>query len=92
MRGTQKTDVAHLPFRGGFGSAPHAGTLDVDTDEVAVGVALRECDGVFALAAAQFQHKGLLRAGILCVPLAAPDQGLVDRGNRRPSAHRGRRV
>ena len=31
-----------------------------------------------ALAAAQLQHKGLLRAGILGVPLAAPDQGFVD--------------
>ena len=30
-----------------------------------------------SLAAAQFQHKGLLRAGVLTVPLAAPDQRLM---------------
>ena len=59
-----------MPFRGGFGSAPHAGTLDVDTDEVAVGVALRECDGVFALAAAQFEYDRTVVMEKVAVPMS----------------------
>jgi len=73
-----------LPFRGGFGSAPHAGTLDVDTDEVAVGVALRECDGVFALAAAQFEYDRTVVMEKVAVPMSfermVAAEGLLEGG------------
>ena len=51
---------------------------DVDAQIVVLRVGAGQLGEEAALAAAQLQHKGLLRAGILCVPLAAPDQGLVD--------------
>ena len=51
---------------------------DVDAQIVVLRVGAGQLGDEAALAAAQLQHKGLLRAGILCVPLAAPDQGLVD--------------
>ena len=51
---------------------------DVDAEVVVLRVGAGQLGDKAALAAAQFQHKGLLRAGILCVPPAAPDQGLVD--------------
>ena len=51
---------------------------DVDAEVVVLRVGAGQLGDKAALAAAQFQHKGLLRAGILCVPPATPDQGLVD--------------
>ena len=73
-----------MPFRGGFGSAPHTGTLDVDTDEVAVGVALRECDGVFALAAAQFEYDRTVVMEKVAVPMSfermVAAEGLLEGG------------
>ena len=50
---------------------------DIDAQIVVFRVGAGQLGDEAALAAAQFQHKGLLRAGILGVPLAAPDQRLV---------------
>ena len=51
---------------------------DVDAQIVILGVGRGQPGDEAALAAAQLQHERLLRAGILAVPLAAPDKGLVD--------------
>ena len=51
---------------------------DVDAQIVILGVGRGQLGDEAALAAAQLQHERLLRAGILAVPLAAPDKGLVD--------------
>ena len=50
---------------------------DVDTQIVVFRVGAGQLRDEAALAAAQLQNKGLLRAGILAVPFAAPDEGLV---------------
>ena len=50
---------------------------DVDAQIVIFRVGAGQLGDEAALAAAQFQNKGLLRAGILAVPFAAPDEGLV---------------
>ena len=51
---------------------------DVDAQIVILGVGRGQLGDEAAFAAAQLQHERLLRAGILAVPLAAPDKGLVD--------------
>ena len=50
---------------------------DVDAQIVIFRVGAGKLRDEAALAAAQLQNKGLLRAGILAVPLAAPDEGFV---------------
>ena len=50
---------------------------DVDAQIVIFRVGAGQLGDEAALAAAQFQHKGLLRAGVLTVPPAAPDQRLM---------------
>ena len=51
---------------------------DVDAEVVVLRVGRSQLGEEAALAAAQFQHERLFRAGILGVPLAAPDKGVVD--------------
>ena len=51
---------------------------DVDAQIVVLRVGGGQLGEEAALAAAQLQHEGLLRAGILAVPFAAPDKGVVD--------------
>ena len=58
----QEAYVVHPAVRGGLRAAPHACALDVDADVVAQRIALGQCDGVFALAAAQFQYDGVVVA------------------------------
>ena len=68
--GTQEGHVLQ-PFLQGLRSPrPHACSLDVDADEVDVGKHLGQSDGVFALAAAQLQHDGVLIVEVLFSPVA----------------------
>ena len=65
----QEAYVVHPAVRGGLRAAPHACALDVDADVVALRVALSQRDGVFALAAAQFQYDGIVVAEEITVPV-----------------------
>ena len=51
-------------------SRPHTRSLDVDTDEVFVGEQSCQAHGVFAAAAAQFQHDGIVVFKELAVPFS----------------------
>ena len=67
--GTEEGHILQSFVEGLGGSCPHAGSLDVDTDEVHVGVELGELHRIFALATAQFEHDGVLIVEVLLVPV-----------------------
>ena len=65
------------------GTSPHAGTLDVDTDEIDVGVELGELHRVFTLATAQFEHDGVIVVEILLAPVTTHlERHIVNDGKR----------
>ena len=51
-------------------SRPHAGTLDVDTDEVHLWIQSRQLHRVLPFAAAQLQHDGVVVLEIVLMPTA----------------------
>ena len=65
----EESDVLHAAFRCGLGAAPHPGPLDVDADVVAVGVALGQRHGVFALSAPEFEHDGVVVVEEIGIPM-----------------------
>ena len=73
----QEGDVLQPEFLCPRSACPHAGTLDVDADVVAAGVAHGKVDGVFALAAAQLEHDGVVVVEKVSVPVAAQGKSLL---------------
>lgn len=70
MRVRRKPRVAHLLFGRGFCAAPHPSALDVYADEVFVGVAFGQRNGVFAAPAAQFEYDRVRIAEKVFAPTA----------------------
>lgn len=68
---TQEGYVSELFLQGLFCSRPHSCALDVDADEVDVGIQPCQAHGVFAAAAAQLEHDGVVIVEILFAPVAA---------------------
>ncbi len=81
---TQKTHVAHAALGRGLRTAPHAGALDVDADEVALRRALGQRHRILALAAPQFEHDGTVVMKKIAVPAPLermiPAEHLVEPG------------
>ena len=73
----QESHVGQFFFQSLCGSGPHAGTLDVNTDEVHVGIELGQLYGVFAFAASEFKHDGVVVLEVLLMPVAFHVKGNV---------------
>nr|DAW15492.1 MAG TPA: hypothetical protein [Caudoviricetes sp.] len=70
-RGAQESGVGYAAVAHLCRAAPHSRALDVDSDEVAVGKAFGEADGVFPFAASELKHYGVGIAEDLGSPAAA---------------------
>ena len=68
--GAHKGHIFKVLFDGLRRAGPHTGTLDVEADEILLGITLRQADGIFALAATQLDDDGIVVVEIVCVPLA----------------------
>ena len=67
--GAQEGYILQSLVEGLCGPSPHTGSLDIDTDEVHVGVELGQLYGVFTLATTQLQNDGVLVVEVLLVPV-----------------------
>ena len=63
-----KGHISEVCLQGLGSSRPHACPLDVDADEILVGIALGKSYGIFSLAASQFENDGMLIVEIFFVP------------------------
>ena len=68
--GAQEGYILQPLFQGLCGTCPHPCSLDVDTDEVLVGVVARQFYGILSLAATQFEHDGVLVLEVLVAPVS----------------------
>ena len=73
--GAEESHILQSFVDGLGGPCPHAGSFDVDADEVDVGVALGKFHSVFPFAAAELQHNGILVVEILLVPMTLHIKG-----------------
>ena len=67
---TKESDVGESFVESLLGTLVHTGTLDVNPDEVHVGIEPRQPYGVLSLSASQLQHNRVLVMKILFAPMA----------------------
>ena len=72
----QKSYIGHSCGQSALGAGPHAGALYVDAYEVLAGDAFGEANGVFALAASEFKHYGIVVVEKVAVPVSFHPESL----------------
>ena len=65
---SDKGDIAEVGLQGLGGTCPHACSFDVDANEILVGITLSKTNGIFPLAASQFENNGMLIVEVFVVP------------------------
>ena len=73
--GAQESYVFQSLVQSLGGTTPHAGALNIDAYEVAVGVAARKSYGIFATPAAKLQHYGVVVLEEVLAPAATQRKG-----------------
>ena len=67
---TEKSHILQSFIQGISSTGPHAGTLDIDSDEVLVGVHASQAHGVFAASTSQFKHNRMIVLKEVTIPIA----------------------